>query len=105
MPEIEEDVREVIDHLVSLLQHPGFRFLQKRMDAEKHNAILALCDVHPENTPEIIRLQQIVARSDYYVETIKDLIESGLSVEDLNEQEETTEDDGQSTDEFDDTGA
>lgn len=95
----EAIVREGIDVLVNFLEHPGFKIMQARLDADKFNAMLALSEIDPEKTKEIIRLQEIVARADYYLATVEELIRLGQSEEDLQEMEEHSEYDGNSTEE------
>lgn len=103
MPDLEPDVRQMINYLIDLMEHPGFKFLQRRLDAEKHNAMIALSKVNPNNVIEIMQLQEIVARADYFPDTLKELIEEGATQEDLTESEDLIGEDGEST-EFPDTG-
>jgi len=105
MPEKDEElaIRQSVDDLIALLGHSGFKIMQARLDADRLNSLEELSTVHPENTPEIMRLQQIVARSDYYRETVIELIRQGQTDEDLIEIVDKIEDDGEETD--DPTGA
>ena len=95
----EEDViQQTVNDLIGLLEHPGFRVLVMRANAEKAKAIEDLCEVDPENSPEIRRLQERVARADWLVDTVDELIQQGLTREDESELEEPIEDDGTTPD-------
>lgn len=89
--------QQATNRLIDLLEHPGFKIMQLRLDADKQKALEELATVDPENSPRIIDLQEVVARANYYFDTVTELIEQGLSEEDLLELEEPIEDDGAET--------
>ena len=84
---VEPDVEEAISQLVATRDSPGYLVLLQRIDLDRQNALESLATVDPFDSNEILRLQSVVTRFDYFAETIDELILSGAQEETLAESE------------------
>lgn len=87
-------LQQAVNNLIGLLEHPGWMVLQTRIDLEVKKAYEDLATVDPRDAIEIIKLQAIVARADWLLQTVEELINQGVTDEDHADLEEPLEDDG-----------
>jgi hypothetical protein len=70
-----------IEHLLALREHPGWKILMARLDAERANAQEALVDVDPTDWREVAKGQDAARRLHWYQESVEELLLEGLQSE------------------------
>lgn len=78
-------LQQATNDLMALLEHPGWKILMRRLEAEHDNALedLAEAEITPETLRETHLIQNRVQRYRWFRNTVVELIQQGLTEEEL----------------------
>lgn len=89
----EQKIQEM-EHIASLVIHPGWVVMMMQLDREASEALNELVEVPPHDTDRIEQLQRTIRRFQWFRDTPDTIVRAGQNELELLEQEEAENEEG-----------
>ncbi len=84
----DEALQAAAEELMRLKDSAGWKILMLQLEADADHARRQLGECDPFDTKQIMRLQNTIARLNWFADTLEILIHQGVETEDLIETED-----------------